>query len=99
MTTEKFFLKRTINYIALNKGALSIKSNGSVKLSSAPCNQDSGNSANDESSYVDVSSAKGISIKSSKTVNSAGTTGKVNILADDTVTVNAGNKIILNVAN
>lgn len=87
------------NYIALNKGALSIKSNGSVKLSSAPCNQDSGNSANDESSYVDVSSAKGISIKSSKTVNSAGTTGKVNILADDTVTVNAGNKIILNVAN
>lgn len=86
-------------YIALNKGALSIKSKGSVKLTSTPYEQDSSNSANDESSYVDVSSAKGVSIKSSKTLTSSGTTGKVNVLADDTVTINAGNKIILNVAN
>ena len=87
------------NYIATNKSALAIKSKGSVKLSSTPYDQDSSNSANDESSYVDVSSAKGISIKSSKTLTSSGTTGKVNVLADDTVTINAGNKIILNVAN
>lgn len=87
------------DYIATNKGTIAIKSKGSVKLSSTPYDQDSSNSVNDESSYVDVSSAKGISIKSSNTLTSSGTTGKVNILADDTVTINAGNKIILNVAN
>lgn len=86
------------NYIATNKGALAIKSKGSVKLSSTPYAQDSSNSANDESSYVDVSSAKGISIKSSKQT-AQDNSGLVNISADNKITINAGKKIVLNVAN
>lgn len=80
------------NYIATNKGALAIKSKGSVKLSST---LDDGG---DKKSIIDVSANEGVTIKSSL-VEEQDKSGQVNISADKNITINAGNKIVLNVAN
>lgn len=80
------------NYIATNKGALAIKSKGSVKLSST---LDDGG---DKKSIIDVSANEGVTIKSSL-VEDQDKSGQVNISADKNITINAGNKIVLNVAN
>lgn len=80
------------NYIATNKGALAIKSKGSVKLSST---LDDGG---DKKSIIDVSANEGVIIRSSL-VEEQDKSGQVNISADKNITINAGNKIVLNVAN
>lgn len=86
------------NYIATNKGALAIKSKGSVKLSSTLDDSSSSKKLDELSSYVDVSANKGVTIKSSL-VEDQDKSGQVNISADGRVTIKSENSIAFQVGN